>query len=56
MKSYGAYYTEGYVSLILEYMDVGSLGFVIKSMNKQKRRVPETALATIVSQVGWRHE
>ncbi len=51
VKSYGAYYTEGYVSLVLEYMDLGSLGSLIQIANKQKIRFPEPVLANIVAQV-----
>jgi len=51
VKSYGAFYTEGYVSLILEYMDLGSLANIIQIMRKFKARFPEQILATITAQV-----
>ena len=51
MKGYGAYYNEGFVSLVLEYMDLGSLRKLVQSANLKKLKIPEKVLATIVAQV-----
>lgn len=34
VKFYGCYYETGYVKLVLEYMDMGSLRNVVKLVNK----------------------
>lgn len=44
---YGAFYKERSISLILEYMDVGSLSQLLKSLGK----LDETTLAFITVQV-----
>ncbi|CAI2373339.1 unnamed protein product [Moneuplotes crassus] len=53
VKFYGAYYEEGYVKIALELMELGSLGGIIKMINKNKSmipKVPEEVIASIAQQ------
>lgn len=53
VKFYGAYYEEGFVKIVLELMDLGSLGGIIKRVNKLTKgipKVPEAVIASVAQQ------
>ncbi len=52
VRFYGAFFYEGNVKLVLEYMDLGSLDKIIEKIkNKQPPCTPEAILSKITQEV-----
>ena len=56
IQFYGAYYEDGTIKIVLEFMDMGSLRHVMKNLKNIKKPEPpcvdEITLAKITQQVG----
>jgi serine/threonine protein kinase len=54
IKFFGAFFEEGSIKLVLEYMDLGSLDKVITKIKKQPKWIPsEAILSKITQQVNY---